>query len=604
MGSSFSNAFKRELGKNTAKTVSNIVFGDKWSTPYRRVGGSGGGRSCSIASEMRAEAAQMRAEAKQEQARAAMEQAKIAATESLYRLDSAVIENIDKLTALPIPRQIEPLENLLMTLSIQMRTVKYETSRDEGEIRNKYLYALIEKYRQCVTTMDFLVPNAPQTQQYRDLLEQRELEIFQMDAMRHSRWSDVRLQAMKFLRVPTSTKIIKTYLDILTKELKSEDFKSLSEEDDYLETLFNVYKEFLHAYKKASDDDAFVNKSVKLLAKKVYKYKRKLAWNKKKKFYQTLFLILFIILMFGIGLLRDNGLVGILLIILGVSGTAACIFFIVKKVILENKAAMSEIIVEFSNCSPIVKPNAADSNVTKPTESTVNVVPETTVLSAEEHNDTPFIPDSVEDDIFFDLNENNRIGNSLARIWSKYKGAVSDEILSRRPIFAADGVKDCILYVGVNPSYSAEDDQLFIENEDGKSLLYGSFYKRDDAPQYFKELESFAGRFGKSYAHMNLLYVRENDRDMVMTMNSEFIREQLELTYDTIIKLQPKLIVFFTTYCKNLIFGADRWVNPNSLDCGHYILNGTNIPVVFSEDIAMMDNGMRDKIFETVKMAF
>ena len=31
------NAFKRELGKNTGKFVSNVIFGDGHSTPYRRV---------------------------------------------------------------------------------------------------------------------------------------------------------------------------------------------------------------------------------------------------------------------------------------------------------------------------------------------------------------------------------------------------------------------------------------------------------------------------------------------------------------------------------------------------------------------------------------
>ena len=44
MGDIIGNSFKRELGKNTAKVVSNFVFGDNWSTPYRRVG-SGGNRT-------------------------------------------------------------------------------------------------------------------------------------------------------------------------------------------------------------------------------------------------------------------------------------------------------------------------------------------------------------------------------------------------------------------------------------------------------------------------------------------------------------------------------------------------------------------------------
>ena len=33
----FGNSLKRELGKNTGKFISNVVFGDKHSTPYRRV---------------------------------------------------------------------------------------------------------------------------------------------------------------------------------------------------------------------------------------------------------------------------------------------------------------------------------------------------------------------------------------------------------------------------------------------------------------------------------------------------------------------------------------------------------------------------------------
>lgn len=37
----FENAFKREMGKNTGKVLSNFLFGDKHSTPYRKVLGGG-----------------------------------------------------------------------------------------------------------------------------------------------------------------------------------------------------------------------------------------------------------------------------------------------------------------------------------------------------------------------------------------------------------------------------------------------------------------------------------------------------------------------------------------------------------------------------------
>lgn len=192
-----------------------------------------------------------------------------------------------------------------------------------------------------------------------------------------------------------------------------------------------------------------------------------------------------------------------------------------------------------------------------------------------------------EESVFFDLNENERIEKRLSEIWNKYRG-VNNQILSRKPIFSADGVNDSILFIGINPSYNPSDDNTFIKSNDGNSLMYGSFYQRPDAPEYFKALEFFANKLNKGYTHLNLLYAREDNRDLLLDCDHNFIREQLELTYETILKIKPVAIFFFSDYCKNLIFGADRWVNPNSESNGSYILNGTNFPVFFTDDITSM----------------
>lgn len=192
-----------------------------------------------------------------------------------------------------------------------------------------------------------------------------------------------------------------------------------------------------------------------------------------------------------------------------------------------------------------------------------------------------------EESVFFDLNENERIEKRLSEIWNKYRG-VNNQILSRKPIFSTDGVNDSILFIGINPSYNPSDDNTFIKSNDGNSLMYGSFYQRPDAPEYFKALEFFANKLNKGYTHLNLLYAREDNRDLLLDCDHNFIREQLELTYETILKIKPVAIFFFSDYCKNLIFGADRWVNPNSESNGSYILNGTNFPVFFTDDITSM----------------
>lgn len=65
--------------------------------------------------------------------------------------------------------------------------------------------------------------------------------------------------------------------------------------------------------------------------------------------------------------------------------------------------------------------------------------------------------------------------------------------------------------------------------------------------------------------------------------------------------MKPKAILFFTDYCKNLIFGKGRWVNPETFNNGHYILNGTDIPVIFCEDITTMSGRSIDNLVDVVR---
>lgn len=202
---------------------------------------------------------------------------------------------------------------------------------------------------------------------------------------------------------------------------------------------------------------------------------------------------------------------------------------------------------------------------------------------------------------FFDLNADERIEKRLTSIWKKHQQKVSTEIMNRKPIFSADGVNDSILFVGVNPSYNPADDELLLSSKDNNSLMYGSFYKRDDAPDYFKSLEKFASKLGKGYTHINLLYAREDDRNLLLHGNSDFIREQLELSYETIMKIAPVAILFFSDYCREMIFGAERWIDPSTEKYGHYILKGTTIPVFFTDDITIIDESSKFSLSNKIK---
>jgi len=125
-------------------------------------------------------------------------------------------------------------------------------------------------------------------------------------------------------------------------------------------------------------------------------------------------------------------------------------------------------------------------------------------------------------------------------------------------------------------------------------------YQIPNAPDYFKSLELFAAQMNVGYTHINLLYARENNIDLLLSCDHNFIREQLELTYDTILKANPIAIIFFSDYCKDLIFGEGRWVNPLKDSNEHYILNGTKIPVIFINDITILTEKEQDELKKTI----
>ena len=450
----FGKSFEREIGKNTGKWVSNVIFGDRHATPYRRA-------------ESRQNQRREREENLHEQKLNQINfENKLRQKEQLFAIDVAVIQNVDKITALKIPNDLEQILNFMSELSIQIKTSKWHSNDDEGRIRNKYNEAILEKYNQAILRLKSIDPNNYQLEYFEKIIK--------------------RFRTKRFLKKYQTALIVASIVFLISTVIIIE------------EGLFwFVYGPILFL-------------TAMFFGYKLYKRNEKAKKNRIQKTQDT----------------------------------------IIEKTI--NK--------------PIIQ---------------------------EEYK--------VEESLFFDLNENGRIEKRLSEIWSKYDKSVETSIINRKPIFSADGVNDSILFVGFNPSYNPQDDENFIKSNDFKSLMYWSFYKRTDTPEYFKALEYFANQADKGYTQINLLYAREDNRDLLLNSDHNFIREQLELTYETILKIKPVAIFFFSDYCKDLIFGEDRWVNPNYESNGSYVLNGTNFPVFFSNDITTMTATEQIKLIDQLK---
>ena len=446
----FGKSFERELGKNTGKWVSNVIFGDGHATPYRRAES----RRQQKINQQRIQEDNFH----QQRLTQIRLEDKIRQKEQLLVIDTAVLQNVDSLSSIKIPNNLEQVVDLLSELTIQIKTNKWHYNTEEGKIRNKYNEALLEKYNQAFIRLKSIDSNHSQ------------LEYFE-------------------------------------KNIKS--------------------------------------------------------FKKKRFFKKNIALLIIASLIFAV----------------------FCIFLIAEGFFTIVFGPITLIVIAIFGYKYYKR------NQQKDTAKTTNVryvQEERKVQETNNIEDTIIVEDNViEESVFFDLNENERIEKRLSEIWNKYGGA-NNQILNRKPIFSADGVNDSILFVGINPSYNPSDDNTFIKSIDENSLMYGSFYQLPNAPEYFKALEFFANKINKGYTHINLLYAREDNRDLLLNSDHNFIREQLELTYETILKIKPVAIFFFSDYCKDLIFGADRWVNPNSESNGSYILNGTNFPVFFTNDVTSM----------------
>ena len=144
----FKRAFKREMGKNTGKVLSNFLFGDSWSTPYR-------------ASKIKGENDRLKIDREQRRKDNAQ----------VYQVDAAVLKNIDKVASFRLSHNKEELLDQMAELTIQLSANKYhdvsEGDNQEAKVRNKFNDALMEKYKQALIILKTIAPTEPMLAYYK-----------------------------------------------------------------------------------------------------------------------------------------------------------------------------------------------------------------------------------------------------------------------------------------------------------------------------------------------------------------------------------------------------------------------------------------------------
>lgn len=147
-----SDSFKREIGKNTGKTVSNLLFGNKHATPVKLIR--------ETKNELLREKHKTELETKEK--------------ERLGKLNNESIQQSIRIAQIPIPKEKNEFVDILNELYINIDSFGWksvlnggDSSETENKISNKTSDALSKKYKQILKAFKVKHP------------ETSEIEIFE-----------------------------------------------------------------------------------------------------------------------------------------------------------------------------------------------------------------------------------------------------------------------------------------------------------------------------------------------------------------------------------------------------------------------------------------
>mgnify|MGYP000887947620 CR=1 FL=1 len=139
--------------------------------------------------------------------------------------------------------------------------------------------------------------------------------------------------------------------------------------------------------------------------------------------------------------------------------------------------------------------------------------------------------------------------SQVLELWYKYENlpVLTQEGFEYRkfPLLPLTLTKGGILFVGINPSYSQQNNCLPTE----KVSFYSNPTSNLKDIQYFerfKEISNYCNNY--EWNHLDLLFIRETNQNIIKDLlydkqGIEFISEQLRISFEIINCVQPQIIV-------------------------------------------------------------
>jgi len=163
------------------------------------------------------------------------------------------------------------------------------------------------------------------------------------------------------------------------------------------------------------------------------------------------------------------------------------------------------------------------------------------------------------------------INSKVMKLWE------SQEITTRLPHIYPENLKtNCLLFIGMNPSFSRRGYQEILRNTDYKDILdelddFVKFRKLSEVQmnlhmeiekiakeeyRYFSKFKDIAKQTGLEWEHIDLLFVRDTNQQNVERLlreKNEFILNQVTLSIDLIELIDPVIIVVENAFASKFL---------------------------------------------------
>jgi len=220
--------------------------------------------------------------------------------------------------------------------------------------------------------------------------------------------------------------------------------------------------------------------------------------------------------------------------------------------------------------------------------------------------------------------ENREFNEKLLKIWKEHK-----ELVKTYPLLCPEFKKDCILFIGINPSFSNKafkrmkesrlnEEKLKYPNFEEEKWIIGQAIKDEKEGKnihpYFKKFIEIARGIGQDWEHLDLFFFRETSQDKAKKMieykkgirMNDFGLKQLKLSLETMKDIEPKVIVVSNALASDIIKNNTKIDSSRFNEEGFHRIYENKTPIIFSSMLTgqrALDNHSLERLIWIIKRA-